>query len=107
MFVLINIHSVVTKIKELKDYSTIGGMCGLFSQLISMCICFAILTTLTINIPTVSWILLILLILSACVTTGLIIKDFATGKTYDNKVVPEEQNNISSEEKKNISSEEK
>ena len=83
MIILINVHSIVTKIKKPEDYGSVGGIFGVICQIISIMCCFGIFTTMTLYTPVMSWIILILLIFSAGVTIFYITRDFINGKNYD------------------------
>ncbi len=105
MMIFITIHSIVTKIKTPSDYASIGGISGIICQIISIGCCFSLFSTLSLYVPTGAWILLVLLILSAVVSIGYMIRDFITGKTYDKpsnnstiqEVIPEVKQEVTPE----------
>ena len=91
MTIMTNVHSVITKIKNPEDYASVGGIIGIICQIVSMCCCFFIMSGISSNIPTLAWIILILMVLSAIAATIFMVLDIVNGKTYDKKTTTQEK----------------
>ena len=83
MLVLINAHSIITKIKTIDDYKNIRNISVLANQIIIILLIYYLIGYLEKDYSNLTKIILIIVAFFSILTTILIFKDFTLGIVYN------------------------